>query len=286
MASMLGIKKVFYSGRTKYQEVVIAELHDFGLALILDGKVQSSQYDEFIYHEMLVHPALISHPNPQEVLLIGGAEGATLREILRHSTVRRAVMVDIDEEVVKICKEHLRVMHQGSFDDPRISLVIGDGREYLKENEGGWDVIVMDVTDPIEGGPSKYLYTKEFYRIAYEKLNEDGVLVTQATSMFQNLNTFSVIYRTLGSVFPHVRATSAFVPVYTANWAFVIASKALDPMISSDLAVKRVKERGVEGLKYYDPERHPYYFHLPPFVLEHIEKEERIALDESPVYIY
>jgi len=286
-ASMFSIKKILFSGRTEYQEVIVAELREYGISLILDGKIQSSERDEFIYHEMLVHPALITHPNPERVLLIGGGEGATLREILKHSTVKEVVMVDIDEEVVDICKKYLGSFHRGSFNDPRAKLIIDDGREFLRREKGGWDVIVLDVTDPIEEGPSKLLYTKEFYELASSKLKEDGILVTQSTSLTQNMDAFATIFRTLRKVFPIVRATRAFVPVYTADWSFTIASKKHDPQaVESEEAGKRVNERGIGDLKYYDPSFHPYYFHLPKFVREYINKSDKIALDKAPAFIY
>ena len=279
------IKKLIFSGRTKYQEVIVAELYDFGLTLILDGKVQSSIIDEFIYHELLVHPAMLAHPNPRKVLLIGGGEGATLREILRHP-VEKAVMVDIDDEVVEICRKHMKEIHQGSFDDPRAELVIEDGRKFLKEREDVWDVIIVDVTDPIEGGPSKLLYTKEFYEIVHGKLSKDGVFVTQSSGMYTYPATFATIYRTIKEEFKYARATEAFVPVYMANWSFVVASDSVDPLeVSVGVAKKRAEERGLSALKFFKPERYPAYFWLPPFIEEYVKKAE-VAHDDSPVYIY
>lgn len=279
------IKRLIFSGKTKYQEVMVAELYDFGLTLILDGKVQSSILDEFIYHELLVHPALLAHPDPKKVLLIGGGEGATLREILRHP-VEKVVMVDIDEEVVEICKKYMKEMHQGSFDDPRAELVIEDGRKFLKEREDIWDVIIVDVTDPIEGGPSKLLYTKEFYEIVHRRLSPEGVFVTQSSGMYVYPDTFATIYRTIKEEFKYVRATEAFVPVYMANWSFVIASDSVDPAeISGEVAKKRGEERGLSGLKFFKPERYPAYFWLPPFIEEYVKKAQ-VAHDDSPVYIY
>lgn len=279
------IKKLIFSGRTKYQEVMVVELYDFGLALILDGKVQSSIFDEFIYHELLVHPAMLAHPNPKKVLLIGGGEGATLREVLKHP-VEKVVMVDVDEEVVEICKKYMREMHQGSFDDPRVKLIIEDGRRFLKEGKEMWDVIIIDVTDPIEGGPSKLLYTKEFYEIASERLDPKGVLVTQSSGMYIFPETFATIYRTIKEVFKYARATEAYVPVYMANWSFVIASDFIDPKgISAELAEKRAQERGLKGLKFFEPKRYPAYFWIPPFIEEYVKKA-KIAHDDSPVIKY
>lgn len=284
-ANLFEVKSVIFSGRTKYQEVIIAELCSFGLTLILDGKVQSSMRDEFIYHELLVHPAMLLHPEPRKVLLIGGGEGAALREILKHP-VEKVVMVDIDGEVVDICKKYMREMHQGSFDDPRAELIIDDGRKFLAERGDSWDVIIVDITDPIEGGPSRLLYTKEFYEIAHKRLGPDGVFVTQSTSMYMHPETFATIYRTIKEEFRYARATEAFVPSYAANWSFVIASDSMDPAeISAELAVKRCEKRGVSGFKFFRPERYPAYFWIPPFMEEYV-KRAQVARDDSPAYVY
>ncbi len=136
--------RVIYHGVSKYQTIDIVETRLHGKMLFLDGVAQSAERDEFIYHELLVHPAMFAHPNPEKVLVIGGAEGATLREVLKHQTVKRAVLVDIDGELVEICKQYLPGWHQGSFDDPRVEVVIGDGRDYVVKCNEKFDVIIID----------------------------------------------------------------------------------------------------------------------------------------------
>lgn len=174
------VRGTLYTGRTRYQSMQVIDSCDFGLCLVLDGKLQSSQRDEFIYHEALVHPALISHPGPSSVFIAGGAEGATLREVLAHRSISKVVMVDIDEEAVDVCRRFLPSLHQGSFDDSRLELLHLDARKYLTESRLKFDAIVMDITDPVEGGPSWALYTSEFYRIIADRLAPGGVLAVQS----------------------------------------------------------------------------------------------------------
>ena len=281
------VDEVLYSGRTKYQEVDVLRNGDYGKVLMLDGKMQSSLSDEFIYHEMLVHPALITHGNPRDVLIIGGGEGATLREVLRYRSVRRAVMVDIDGEVVEICRKYLPEMSQGSFEDPRAVLIVDDGRKFLAETQETFDAVIVDATDPTEGGPSRLLYTLEFYALVKSRLREGGVVATQGTSTFYNADTFARVVNTMRQVFPHVRGYQAAVPSYISDWGFVVGSLGRDPAsLTPQEAEARARELGLPELKYYEPSRHPYYFWLPPYVRRRVEEEKGVSRDEEPVKVY
>ena len=166
LAVMLRVQKVLYSGKTQFQEVEILESQVFGRSLVLDGKTQSTEKDEHIYHESLVHPAMLMHPQPRTVFIGGGGEGGTLREVLAHRSVEKAVMLDLDREVVDLCRHYLPHHHQGSFDDPRVELRHEDARAYLENCSQQFDVMVMDLVDPLEGGTAHLLYTEEYYRIA------------------------------------------------------------------------------------------------------------------------
>ena len=146
----------------------------------MDGRTQSSEADEFVYHEALVQPALTSLAQPKSVFIAGGGEGATLREALSHKTVERVVMVDLDREVVDLCREHLPNHHQGAFQDPRLTLIHEDAGRYLEEDTARYDLIIIDIPDPLEGGPAYLLYTDEFYGVARQRLNEGGLLVVQS----------------------------------------------------------------------------------------------------------
>src|SRR3989338_9015718 len=214
-----GIKKTLYSGKTEYQSMEILETGSYGKCLILDGKMQSTEVDEFIYHEALVHPAMLTHPKPESVFIVGGGEGATLREVLRHKTVKRAVMVDIDKEVVDRCRELLPEYHQGAFDDPRAELRYMDARKYLEETSEVFDVIIIDISEPVEEGPAYLLYTKEFYDLVFERLSEGGLIALQAgTTAIHYLLNFSAVCHTLKAVFPIVTPYHASLPSFGLPW--------------------------------------------------------------------
>ena len=159
LAVMLQVRQVLYSGQTAYQTVEVLDSRIFGRSLVLDGKTQSTERDEHIFHEALVHPAMMLHSGPREVFIAGGGEGATLREVLSHKSVESVVMLDLDQEVVDICRRFLPRHHQGSFDDPRVTLAHQDAREYLSNSSQTFDVMIMDLVDPLEAGTAYLLYT-------------------------------------------------------------------------------------------------------------------------------
>ena len=219
------IKDVVHTTKTPYQEVDILDTEAFGRSLVLDGKTQSTEADEHIYHEALVHPALLFHQRPESVFIGGGGEGATLREVLCHTGVERVVMLDLDRDVVDLCRKYLPQHHQGRFDDPRLELRHEDARGYLSSCRESFDVIVLDLADPIEGGPSYLLYTKEFYEIARSKLRPGGILVTQAgpAGLLNYTECFTALARTISQVFPHLYPYNVYVPAFTTLWGFLLA---------------------------------------------------------------
>ncbi|CAN6453594.1 unnamed protein product [Victoria cruziana] len=192
-------------------------------ALVIDGKLQSAEIDEFIYHESLVHPALLHHPNPNTVFIMGGGEGSTAREIFRHQSIQSVVMCDIDEEVVDFCRSHL-IINKEAFCDPRLRLIINDARLELESRNDQFDVIIGDLADPIEGGPCYQLYTKSFYEsIVKPKLNPGGIFVTQAgpAGALSHTEVFSCIYNTLRQVF---KCRSAYSLLFPALLFFALIS--------------------------------------------------------------
>ncbi|RLF12194.1 MAG: spermidine synthase [Thermoprotei archaeon] len=280
------VKRVVYRGRTRFQQVDLVETYDFGLCLILDGKLQSSVMDEWIYHEALVHPAMLTHPHPKRVVIIGGGEGATAREVLKHDAVEEVVMVDLDEEVVNLARRKLRVMHRGAFDNPKLKLLHQDGRKYLEEEEDTFDVAIIDITDPLSGGPSYLLYTKEFYDILAGKLSEDGVMVTQATSTCYSRECFTSIAKTIAATFPIARPYRAWIPSFSSEWGFVLGSKHHDPVkLSARTIAQRLRSRGVRNLKFYTPRLHRYLFSLPKFLEKALRTEGRVIRDGEPVFM-
>ncbi len=228
------IKKYIYSGKTEFQSVSIVDTNAFGICLVLDGKIQSSEYDEFIYHEALVHPAMLVHSCPEKVFIAGGGEGATLREVLSHTSVKKAVMVDIDKEVVDICRRFLPTFHRGSFDDTRVELHFTDARKYLQESPEKFDVIILDLVEPLEAGPACMLYTREFYQIVRDKLNEGGIVSVQCgASGWVNVQNYCAIVATLKSVFTTVCPYQVYVPAFVDQWGYATASLSLNPALLS-----------------------------------------------------
>ena len=177
------VKQEIVSKQTAFQHLAIHDTETFGRALFLDRKIQSADSDEHIYHESLVQPALIAHPGPASVFIAGGGEGATLREVLRVKSVARALMVDIDGEAVDFARQHMAAWHRGAFDDPRAEVVSDDARAALERSDEKFDAIVVDVTDPVSGGPSYRIFTEEFYRLAAERMKPGGVIAVQAESI-------------------------------------------------------------------------------------------------------
>ena len=280
------VKDVIYYGRSKYQEIMVVELEELGKTLILDGKTQSSVYDEYIYHEALVQPAMVLHGGPRRVLILGGGEGATAREVLKFRSVEEVVMVDIDEEVVKVAKRYLSEMHQGAFDDPRLKLVIMDGLKYVSEVNEKFDVIIADLVDPIAGGPAYKLYTREFYGMIKERLAEGGVFVTQAASTSHTPKVHAVIYNTVKSVFKHARSYQVFVRSFNSMWGFVVASDYKDPSrLTRDYVDSKLKELLVRPNRFYDGDAHVHMFTLPRNLREVIESVSEVSTMNRPVFM-
>ena len=278
------ISKVIVEQKSPYQRALLVEFYRFGKALILDGKIQSTIADEFIYHEALVHPLLLSLDNPENILILGGGEGATLREVLKHKTVRKATMVDIDPVVIDFAKKYLQEWHQGAFDNPKTKLIIEDGSKFVRETKEIYDAVIIDLTDPIKDSPSQLLYTKEFYE-EVKRITRGGI-VTQATSPSFSLEVFSVIYNTLKQVFKKVSAGIVYVPSFDGLWGFVYASDNTTPgELTKEEVNKRINER-IEGkLRFYDGETHVTMFSIPKYIREVLENEKRVSTRSNPVAV-
>lgn len=281
-AHMTGIEEVYYIGATKYQRVAIVRTATYGKALYLDGFIQSSERDERIYHEALVHPAMVTHGKPRRVAIIGGGEGATAREVLRHGTVERAVMVDIDEELVSLCRRYMPEWSRGAFDDPRLELVFDDGRRFMERTDEVFDVVIVDSVDPVEGTLSIGLYTKEFYEVVKERLGDDGVLVTQATSTRYYPHAFAMIYNTLRAVFPVARVYHTYIPSFLSDWAFVIASRGRDPASVPPEEIADIVG-GLGELFFYDGEAHLHMFWVPKYLKAEMSKHKAVSTDKAPL---
>lgn len=286
-AVMLRLRSVLFSGATAYQKVEVLDSSVFGRSLVLDGKTQSTESDEFIYHESLVHPAMMCHPAPRSVFIGGGGEGGTLREALAHRSVESATMIDLDREVVELCRTHLPNHHQGSFDDPRVTLLHQDARAFLESPGDGFDVVILDLVDPLEEGTAYLLYTDEFYRIAKARMNPGGVLVTQSgpAGLSTHQECFTCIYHSLSQVFTHTAAAQAHIPAFQTLWGFTIASDAPLLQTRGDALEAAIARRINKELRHYDAETHRGMFALPKYLRQGIAEETRINRDGAPVFM-
>ncbi len=283
-----GIARVLASARTAWQQMHIVESDTEGKALVLDGKWQSCTADEFLYHEPLVHPACLQHGKPKQVLVLGGGEGATVREALRWKSVRRVVMVDIDGEVVEACKEHLPEMHQGAFEDPRTELVIGDALAYLDDSEGQWDVIISDLSDPIDEGPSFPLFTKEYFEKCRRALADGGVFVVQAgpvgpTSMGLHVR----LVNTVKAVFPHVVNFGSWIPGYAQPWGFAMGCERPIDLMPDPKKVDAALASGTTGgFRMFDGRTLLGLYQPPKYLRDALAKETRVFTLSDPAKFF
>ncbi|XP_057718432.1 thermospermine synthase ACAULIS5 [Arachis stenosperma] len=245
------LNRVLHKGVSKYQDIALLDTKRFGKALMIDGKMQSAESDEFIYHECLIHPSLLCHPNPKKVFIMGGGEGSAAREALKHKTIDKVVMCDIDQEVVDFCRKYLTVNRE-TFYHRKLDLVINDAKAELQKRKEKYDVIVGDLADPLEDGPCYQLYTKSFYeKILKPKLNDHGIFVTQAgpAGIFTHKEVFTSIYNTIKQVFNYVMVYSTHVPSFADTWGWVMASD--EPLsIGAEEMDKRIKAR-IDGELLY-----------------------------------
>ena len=282
------IRRTILDKRTNHQDVVIIEGKHYGKSLILDGKTQSTELDEFIYHEALVHPAMVSHRSPKTILLAGGGEGCSAREILKHDTVTNLTMVDIDIGVLEACKEHLSELHGDTFKDKRLNLVIKDIRDYFEETTQMFDVIIIDVPDPLENGPAYKIFTREFYALLKTHLNQSGTMVTQSgpTGLSYNEDCFYPIVNTVKTIFSNTTAYEIFVPSYGSTWGFALAMNDNSALTKSSLEVDDIlSSRNVKDLKMYDGEAHCGLHSLPKYLRESLAIETRIITDNNPLFV-
>ncbi|HNR85736.1 MAG TPA: polyamine aminopropyltransferase, partial [Taishania sp.] len=258
---------VFYDVQSPFQRVRILESTKYGKMLTLDDMVMTTINDEFHYHEMISHPAMFTHGNAKNVLVIGGGDGGTVREILRHEGVEKVTMVEIDGEVIKACKEHLPQI-AASFDHPKLDLIVNDGIAFVKNAAPkSYDIIIVDGSDPV--GPAEGLFSVDFYTNCYNALKDGGILVTQGESPKFNEKAFAELNRTLQSIFGKENAPISlfFVPTYpTGMWSFQYGLKgcAAPKSISNETEIDAFVEQ--KGLRYYNADVHKGSFATPNFV--------------------
>ncbi len=251
--------------QSDYQRVEVHDTESFGRLFRLDGRFMTSEKDEFVYHECMVHPAAICHPSPQRALVIGGGDGGSTEELLKHPSMERVVMAELDGAVVEMAREQLGSIHRGAFDDPRLEVRIGDGFAYVKETTDTFDLIVLDLTDP--DTPAERLYTADFFRLCQRILRPGGAITLHIGSPYFDPNTVQRLTRELKEVFAIVRPMTAYVPLYGSLWGMATASDTLDPLtVDREVIAHRMAERKIDNLDYYDAEMHQALFTLPVYV--------------------
>lgn len=255
--------RIVFESHTGHQHLVIFENARFGRVMALDGVIQTTARDEFIYHEMMVHVPMLSHPSPTRVLIIGGGDGGILREVLKHPSVEQVTQVEIDRGVVEMCQTYFPEHSQGAFDDPRLHLVIDDGAAFMRANRERFDVIITDSTDPI--GPGEVLFESAFYQQCAGALTEHGILVTQNGVPFMQGSEVTNTYRRWHGLFQTRMFYLTPIPTYAGGaMAMGFASHHPEPMPSLDALQERAAR--LSGLRYYTPAAHLGAFGLPRMV--------------------
>ncbi len=265
------VDRQLYAGKSKYQRIDVFDSPEFGRFLTLDGYMMLTEKDEFIYHEMIVHVPMAAHPAPKRILVIGAGDGGVLRELEKYDAVEEIDLVEIDEQVVDVCKQHLPKTACG-FYDPRVRTHFEDGLKFVRHVDERYDVIIVDSTDPF--GPGEGLFTKEFYGNCYKALNGNGILVNQHESPFYEGDAHACLraHKRIAKSFEICRVYQAHIPTYpSGHWLFGFASKKLHPV--KDLDAARWKALGVE-CRYYNPNLHRGAFALPTYVEEMLKDVE------------
>lgn len=261
------IDRLYFEGRSEFQQVAVAGTPVFGKLLIIDGDTQSSERDEKIYHETLVHPALAAAADRSEVLVLGGGEGATLREALRCPDVGRATMVDIDGLVIDLSKRYLPEWSAGAFDDPRARVVVGDALQFMREDSGRYGTIVSDLTEPLEDSPSNPLFNDGVFALIKSRLSDGGVYVLQAsTASFHNASLHCKMARTLRRHYAHVASFVTHVPSFDADWAFLACSDRIDLAALEPAAIDSYCATLRGENFFYDAQTHRRIFSLPLYL--------------------
>ncbi len=285
LATLTPVRKIFSSEMTEAGQLVeVIEFPFYGKALFIEHIIMLSLYDEFIYHETLVHPALLTIDRPESVLIIGGGDGGALREILKHP-VRQVTMVELDRSVIELVKKYLPEVPSGAFEDNRLKLLIGDGRKFVEETNEKFDVVILDLTDPY--GQAARLYTREFYGMVKNILKDGGLMVTHSTGLHINRETFPRIYKAISDVFSKHALARAYIPSFTDEWTFSFGSDSIVPSeLNVDLVRRRFEKRNLRGkTRFYSPEIHSSLFKHPVFVNELLEGNVMPSTDSNPAQV-
>lgn len=276
------VNKRLHSCKTKFQDLELVDTDEFGRVLILDGITQVAQTSEFQYHEPMVHPAMCSHPKPKNILVIGAGDGGIIREVLKYPCVKSVVLAELDEGVIAFSKKYLPSIHNGAFSDPRLSIHIVDGRKYVEEHPGCFDVVIMDMTDPF--GPSKYLYTKDFFAAVKRSFTDSrGIFCMHTESPIARPKTFACIQHTLQSVFKNTHPIYSYIQMYATLWSITVASEGSDTAALTPAAIDRkLSAYQISDLKFYNGTIHQAAQAPWPFITTILAKKCRVLTDRHP----
>ncbi len=256
---------------TQYQKIAVFDTPQYGKIFRLDDYNMTSEREEFVYHETLIHPALTAHSAPGKVLIIGGGDGGSSEEVLKHPSVEQVTLVEIDEDVIKVAKEHFESVHNGVFDNPRLRIIVGDGMQFVRNTEDKFDLIALDLTDPI--GPAAALYSEDFFRQCRKALNPGGALTLHIGSPTAHPERVTELAQRLHRVFRIVRPCTMYIPLYGALWALAVCSDQLNPKaFTANEIDARIKARGLNQLQFYNGESHLGIFALPNFIRTLVDK--------------
>lgn len=251
--------------QTKFQKMQIYETPHYGKLFRLDGFNMTSEKEEFVYHENLIHPALTAHAAPKKVLIIGGGDGGSSEEALKHPSVDNVTMVEIDADVVAVAKEHFQAVHNGVFDNPKLTVRIDDGMKFVRETQERFDLIALDLNDPV--GPAAALYSMEFFQQLRTALAPGGALALHLGSPVAQPQRVADLAQRLNSVFRIVRVYTMYIPLYGSLWSMAVCSDKLDPKaFTADEIDRRIEARKMQELRFYNGETHEGVFALPNFV--------------------
>ncbi len=257
--------KLIETSRTEFQDLEIHETPQFGKLFRLDGCFMTSEREEFVYHETLIHPALTAHPAPKKVLIIGGGDGGAAEEALKHPSVEQCTLVELDGKVVDVAKEHFASIHHGVFDNPRLRLLIEDGLKFVADTTEKFDLIVLDLPDPV--GPAEQLYEEAFFRNCKRALADGGALSLHMGSPWSRPDRVQSLYARLAKLFKTARPYTMFIPLYGCLWSMAVCSDSLDVAAETPAGIdKRIASRTLPDLQYYNGATHQALFALPNFV--------------------
>ncbi|MGI5893229.1 MAG: polyamine aminopropyltransferase [Candidatus Merdivicinus sp.] len=265
------VDRQLYSGQSDFQRIDVFESPEFGRFLVLDGYMMLTEKDEFIYHEMIVHVPMAVHPHVRKVLVIGAGDGGVIRELCRYDDIEQIDMVEIDPQVVEVCREYLP-QTACSLDDPRVKIYYEDGLKFIRWCKDCYDLIIVDSTDPF--GPGEGLFTREFYGNCFKALKEDGIMVNQHESPFYEEDAIAMqkAHKRIVESFPFSRVFQAHIPTYpSGHWLFGFSTKKYHPL--KDLDEKRWNDRGLK-CRYYTTTLHKGAFYVPAYVEELLKDVE------------